>query len=274
MDRFVAHCVATAAITAALAAVSTVRAEPSGAAEARHGARHSAAARAAARTGATQPGTTQAGMTRAATTQNATTQSATTQSATTQTAAVAPPPTSIAAPVSGAATTTLMSATQAAAVPGVSIPAATTPAVSMPVASPLTSEDTTSLPAAAAGSGVSKGAVCADAYQVGPTTYAYWHGEIIFSVKQFYSPSCHARYSYGFAWLQFRDQNVPYEVGLAVYDTKRDELDGGAQFEDGIGSPNYWSAPVTVSAGSCTEANVHLFLPDDETDTYTQKVCF
>lgn len=210
------------------------------------------------------------------------TRAATTQTSAPQAAITAPNPTSVAPPVSGAATTTLMPVTQAAAVPGVSAPTVSAPAVSastvpapavsMPVASPLTSEDTTSL--ATPASGISKGAVCADAYQVGPTTYAYWHGEIIFSVKQFYSPSCHARYSYGYAWLQFRDQHVPYEIGLAVYDAKLDELDGGAQFEDGIGSPNYWSAPVTVSPGSCTEANVHLFLPDDETDTYSQKVCF
>jgi hypothetical protein len=122
--------------------------------------------------------------------------------------------------------------------------------------------------------GPGTGAVCADAYQVGSTVYARWHGEIIFSVKQFYSPSCHARYSYAFPWLQFRNKHVSYDIGLAVFDATHDAIDGGVTYVNGIGSPNYWSAPVNVAPGTCTEATIHLFLPDDESDTYTQKACF
>ena len=220
MDRFVAHCVATALITAALAAVSTVRAEPSDAAQA------------PAAAGA--PGTA----------------AVTTATTTTATAVL---------PVDG------QPPAARAAVPPAS--------VSMPIASPLSVADTTADPADSAASGISTGAVCADAVQVGPTVYARWHGEIAFSVKQFYSPSCHARYSYAFPWLQFRDLGVSYDIGLSVFDTTHDQLDGAVTYFDGVGSPNYWSAPVAVPRGTCTEATVHLFLPDDETDTYTQKYC-
>jgi hypothetical protein len=193
MDRFVAHCVATAVITA-VAAVPTVLAQPSGAA--------ALSAGPAAGNVRTVPSIT---ILPAAITQTATVQTGTVQTETTP-------------------------------APG-------------------------------------KGAVCADAYQVGQTVYAHWHGEVIFSVKQYYSPSCHARYSYAFPWLQFRNQHVSYDVGLAVFDVTQDSLDGGTTYVNGIGSPNYWSAPVAVPAGDCTEATVHLFLPDDETDAYTQKFC-
>ena len=115
---------------------------------------------------------------------------------------------------------------------------------------------------------------CADAYQVGDTVYARWHGEIAFSVKQFYSPSCHSRYSYCFPWLQFRNQHVSYDVVLSVFDVTHDSLDGAATYLDGVGSPDYWSAPVTAPSGTCTEATIHLFLPDDETDTFTLPSCF
>lgn len=244
MDRFVAHCVATAVITAALAAASTVRAESSGAEAA--------------------PATTTATTAPAAFTRT---------------------------PVGPADADRLSGAFPAARVPGVSVPMIPAPApagsataapsvlvptVSMPVASPLSPDNP--LPAAAGldtdlASGVSKGAVCADAYQVGPTAYAHWHGEIIFSIKQYYSPSCHARYSYAYPWLQFREQDAAYDVGLAVFDTTHDALDGAVTYVDGIGSPNYWSAPVAVPRGGCTEATAHLFLPDDETDTYSQRFC-
>jgi hypothetical protein len=208
MDRFVAHCVATAVITA-IAAVPTVLAQPSGAA--------ALSAGPAAGNVRTVPSIT---ILPAATVQTTAVQSAAVQTGTIQTG------------------TTQTGTTQTG----------TTPAPG-------------------------KGAVCADAYQVGQTVYAHWHGEVIFSVKQYYSPSCHARYSYAFPWLQFRNQHVSYDVGLAVFDVTQDSLDGGTTYVNGIGSPNYWSAPVAVPAGDCTEATVHLFLPDDETDAYTQKFC-
>jgi len=210
MDRFVAHCVATAVITAALAAIPTVLAQPS------HAATTTAASSSVA---ASTAASTAAGLTADLT------------------------------------DSSVRNTVDAEIEPSTAfLPDTAAPADSQP--------------------NPSTGAVCADAYQVGSTVYDRWHGEIIFSVKQFYSPSCHARYSYAFPWLQFRDQHVTYDIGLSVFDVTHDALDGSVTYLNGIGSPNYWSAPVTVAPGTCTEATIHLFLPDDESDTYTQKACF
>jgi hypothetical protein len=222
MDRFVAHCVATALITAALAAASTVRAESSGAE-------------------AAPPQTAQA-------------------------AAAARFPAGMPVGATESAADALLPAVPAK---GVSVPLIPAPAGSVPIGSPPAAGGID----AAVQAGAGKGTVCADAYQVGSTVYAHWHGEIIFSVKQYYSPRCHTRYSYAFPWLQFRESDASYDIGLAVLNLTHDELDGAVTYVNGIGSPNYWSAPVRATPGSCTEATVHLFLPDDETDTYTQKFC-
>ncbi len=65
---------------------------------------------------------------------------------------------------------------------------------------------------------------------VSPTVYAHWHGEIIFSVKEFYSPACHDFYGYSFAWLRFRRLHVPFDVGMAVYDVTHDAIDGARTY--------------------------------------------
>jgi hypothetical protein len=114
---------------------------------------------------------------------------------------------------------------------------------------------------------------CPDAFQVGPTEYARWHGAIAFSVRQFYSPSCHARFGYAHAWLQFRSMRVNYDVGLADFDVTHDAINGARTFVGGAGGPDFWSDEVAVPAGSCTEGLVHVFFPDDETDTFTDKFC-
>jgi hypothetical protein len=114
---------------------------------------------------------------------------------------------------------------------------------------------------------------CTDSYQVGKTVYAYWHGIIAFSVKQFYSPSCHARYGYAFPWLQFRDQHVSYDLGMAVFDVTHDAIDGPRTFIKGAGGPDFWSEPVAVGSISCTEGLAHVFYSNDETDTYTGELC-
>jgi hypothetical protein len=114
---------------------------------------------------------------------------------------------------------------------------------------------------------------CPDARQVGPTEHAFWHGEIAFSVKQFYSPSCHASYGYAFPWLQFRDEHVDYSLGLGVFDVTHDAIDGARTFIDGADGPDFWSEPVPVGAHTCTQGLAHVFYPDDETDTFTVKFC-
>ncbi|HXR70671.1 hypothetical protein [Actinocrinis sp.] len=114
---------------------------------------------------------------------------------------------------------------------------------------------------------------CPDAYQVGTTAYAHWHGMIAFSVKQFYSPKCHTVYGYAYPWLQFRVQKQPYDLGMAVFDLTHDAIVGARTFVNGTGGPDFWSAPFVPTAGSCTQGLAHVFFPDTESDTFTDKFC-
>ena len=114
---------------------------------------------------------------------------------------------------------------------------------------------------------------CPDAYQVGTTAYAHWHGMIAFSVKQFYSPKCHTVYGYAYPWLQFRVQKQPYDLGMAVFDLTHDAIVGARTFVNGTGGPDFWSAPFVPTAGSCTQGLAHVFFSDTESDTFTDKFC-
>ncbi|HEV3173749.1 MAG TPA: hypothetical protein VGZ32_25590 [Actinocrinis sp.] len=114
---------------------------------------------------------------------------------------------------------------------------------------------------------------CADAYQVGATAYARWHGAIAFSVRQFYSPKCHARFGFAYPWLQFRVKQVSYDLGVGEFDVTHDAIDGARTFVGGAGGPYFWSSAVSVPAGTCTEGVAHFFFPDDEMDSFTAKFC-
>lgn len=114
---------------------------------------------------------------------------------------------------------------------------------------------------------------CADAHQTGNTSYARWHGIVAFSVKQFYSPGCHAVYGYAFPWLQFRLLKIRYDLGMGVFDTTHDAIDGARTFVGGAGGPDFWSSPVAVPKGTCTQGLAHVFFPDIESDTFTTKYC-
>lgn len=114
---------------------------------------------------------------------------------------------------------------------------------------------------------------CPDAHQVGTTAYARWHGTVTFSVKLYYSTQCHETYGYAYQWLQFRTMNVHYDLGMGVFDVTHDAIDGARTFVAGAGGPDFWSSPVTVPTGTCTEALAHVFYPDTETDTFSDKIC-
>ncbi|HEU5333425.1 MAG TPA: hypothetical protein VFU73_11680 [Actinocrinis sp.] len=114
---------------------------------------------------------------------------------------------------------------------------------------------------------------CPDAFQVGPTEYARWHGAVAFSVKQFYSPHCHARFGYAHPWLSFRAAQVNFDLGMADFDLTHDAIDGARTFVAGAGGLDFWSDPVVVPAGTCTQGLAHVFFPDDETDTFTSTYC-
>jgi hypothetical protein len=114
---------------------------------------------------------------------------------------------------------------------------------------------------------------CPDAFQVGPTQYARWHGAVAFSVKQFYSPHCHARFGYAHPWLSFRAAQVHFDLGMGDFDLTHDAIDGARTFVAGAGGPDFWSDPVVVPAGTCTQGLAHVFFPDEETDTFTDTYC-
>ena len=124
------------------------------------------------------------------------------------------------------------------------------------------------------------GGPCADAYQVGQTVHELYNGMVAFSVKEYYSPACHDYYGYSFAWLQFRKLHVPFDVGMAVYDTTHDSIDGARTYAGGIGGPNYWSAPVPAERNACYQAEGHYFYypPNSrygfvEGDSLSTKIC-
>jgi hypothetical protein len=121
---------------------------------------------------------------------------------------------------------------------------------------------------------------CADARQVGHTAYARYRGTIAFSVRQYFSPSCHAYYGYSYAWHRFRGLRVPFDVGVAVYDSHSDAIDGAKAYVQGKGGPSYWSAAVAAESGRCTQGEGHFFYYPSgarggfiEGDTMTGKAC-
>jgi uncharacterized protein involved in copper resistance len=120
---------------------------------------------------------------------------------------------------------------------------------------------------------LSSSAPCADAHQLGSTAYASYNGTTTFSVKLYYSPSCHAYYGYAFPWLQFRRSGAPYSIGLAVYDVTKDAVDGPVTYANGTGGPDFWSAAVPAALGDCVESTAHVFYSRWETDTFTAKYC-
>ena len=121
---------------------------------------------------------------------------------------------------------------------------------------------------------------CADVHQVGHTAYARYRGMIAFSVRQFYSADCRTYYGFSYAWHRFRRLHVPFDVGMAVYNTHTDAIDGAVSYTGGRGGPGYWSAAVTAQPGQCTRGEGHYFYyPADapggfiEGDTLTTPAC-
>ncbi len=92
-------------------------------------------------------------------------------------------------------------------------------------------------------------------------------------MKLYYSTQCRETYGYAYPWLQFRMMKVHYDLGMGVFDVTHDAIDGARTFVGGAGGPDFWSSPVTVAAGTCTQALAHVFYPDTETDTFTDKIC-
>jgi hypothetical protein len=92
----------------------------------------------------------------------------------------------------------------------------------------------------------------ADAYQVGASAYGYAGGLRAISVKQYWSPSCHAAMAYVWVWKQYRDNVAAgdtWTVDLAV------RSDGSGTRQRATGQPyELWTEPYR-SAGQCTTAS-------------------
>ncbi|WP_235614565.1 hypothetical protein [Streptomyces ambofaciens] len=68
--------------------------------------------------------------------------------------------------------------------------------------------------------------VCADAYQIGTTSYIYRGAEQIASVKQFYSPECNENYGYVWVWKSFLDKKITFDLQVGVWSYDRNALIG------------------------------------------------
>ena len=66
---------------------------------------------------------------------------------------------------------------------------------------------------------------------------------------------------------------MTFDLGMADFDLTHDAIDGAQTYVAGAGGPDFWSDPVVVPAGTCTQGLAHIFFPDDETDTFTDEYC-
>ncbi|GAA5063703.1 hypothetical protein GCM10023336_43200 [Streptomyces similanensis] len=123
---------------------------------------------------------------------------------------------------------------------------------------PVPAAGTSATPAGAAGteagnpaSAVAQAAgVCADAYQIGTTSYIDRDTETIASVKQFYSPQCNENYGYVWVWKSFLDKNISFDLTAGVWSYDRDSLVGTRNVLDARGQEFWGNAANTVS--ECT----------------------
>lgn len=106
--------------------------------------------------------------------------------------------------------------------------------------------------------------VCADAYQIGTTSYAYRQGEEIASVKQFYSPECNENYGYVWVWKSFLDKDITFDLTVGVWSYEREYV-VGAQTTAGTHEQEFWSAG-TDTASECTSAEGVLTVPSEPVD--------
>jgi tRNA A-37 threonylcarbamoyl transferase component Bud32 len=98
----------------------------------------------------------------------------------------------------------------------------------------------------------------ADAYQVGRSAYGFVGGLKAISVKQYWSPSCHAAMAYVWIWKQYRDKAAvgggTWSVDLAAHG----DQPSARKQEKALGQPlQLWTEPVRVTGG-CTVATATL----------------
>ncbi|WP_326690529.1 MULTISPECIES: hypothetical protein [unclassified Streptomyces] len=115
--------------------------------------------------------------------------------------------------------------------------------------------------------------VCNDAYQIGKTGHIERKGEIIASVKQFYSKNCHRNYGYLWVWESFRAKHRSYSANIAVHDFRTNELVGLRSWS-GTHQQEFWSYPADT-VRDCTAARGVVRAPGDQNQNfaYSSKVC-
>ncbi|MDT0377435.1 hypothetical protein RM572_01425 [Streptomyces sp. DSM 42041] len=104
--------------------------------------------------------------------------------------------------------------------------------------------------------------VCADAYQIGTTSYAYRQGEEIASVKQFYSPECNENYGYVWVWKSFLDKDITFDLTVGVWSYEREYV-VGAQTTFDTHEQEFWSGGADT-VEECTSGDGVLTVPGEQ----------
>lgn len=115
--------------------------------------------------------------------------------------------------------------------------------------------------------------VCNDAHQIGKTGYIKRKGQVIASVKQFYSKNCHRNYGYLWVWKSFRDQHPRYAANIAVNNFNSNELVGLRSWNN-TNVQEFWSYPADT-VRFCTAARGSVRAPGDTAQNfaYSSKRC-
>ena len=95
--------------------------------------------------------------------------------------------------------------------------------------------------------------VCADAHQIGTTSYAYRGTEKIASVKQFYSPECDENYGYVWVWKSFLDKQIKFDLQVGVWSYDRSTLLGVRREYDSLNQEFWGNGADTVD--DCTSGD-------------------
>jgi hypothetical protein len=112
---------------------------------------------------------------------------------------------------------------------------------------------------------------CTDLHQIGQTAYIRWNGMTIFSVRQYASPHCDLRYGEAYAWLQFRQRHIPYELGVALFDDTHNRYLDARQFTPATGT-TFWSTAATPH-NTCTQATAEAWPPNEDLAAQSTRVC-
>jgi hypothetical protein len=113
---------------------------------------------------------------------------------------------------------------------------------------------------------------CADAYQIGSTGYIYYEKAIAASVKQYYSPRCRQNWGYVWVWENFRDRDIPYDVGVAVYSYTTGQQYGN-QYYRNTRRAGFWSGAANTRT-HCTSGYGFMLIDNEvSAEGYSSKRC-